>query len=72
MIDFKRIKNKILYETEFGGDNFNPEVTEAFSNEKITVERLLPSQAHKSLRVYITPDGNQMKEVEYLKKQVNK
>ena len=52
--------------------HFNFLLTETFSNEKRRVKRLLPSQEHKSLGVYIAPDGNQMKEVEYSKRQVKK
>ena len=57
LIDFYRMKNEILYRNDFDGGNFNLEVTEAFSNKKRTVTRLNPIQAHKSLGIYLAPDG---------------
>ena len=71
LIDFTRVKNKIIYRQEFDSNQYNLEVTEAFSKKSKTIQRLNPHQHHKSLGIFLAPDGNQKKEIEHLKEKVN-
>ena len=59
LIDVTRIKNKVVYRQDFDTEQFDLEITEAFSKKTKTIRRLNTHQPHKSLGAYLAPDGNQ-------------
>ena len=71
-LGYKRRGDKIYPVTIKESPHLQVNITEAFSGKNIRIKRMDPSEAHKTLGVWLAIDGNSKKEVEFLQGKVNK